>query len=111
MRDAGGEAASLREAPLPQTPSPEERLAFEGRGFCWLGSACEVGTSLIGWVVVTAADRAAATCLREIVGDAGGEAASLREAPLPQTPSPEEQLAFEGRGFCWLGSACEVARL
>ncbi len=43
MRDAGGEAASLREAPLPQTPSPEERLAFEGRGFCWLGSACEVG--------------------------------------------------------------------
>ena len=23
------EAASLREAPLPQTPSPEERLAFE----------------------------------------------------------------------------------
>ena len=26
----GGEAASLREAPLPQTPSPEERLAFGG---------------------------------------------------------------------------------
>ena len=24
------------------------------------------------------------------VGDSGGEAASLREAPLPQTPSPEE---------------------
>ena len=30
MRDSGGEAASLREAPLPQTPSPEERLAFGG---------------------------------------------------------------------------------
>ena len=29
MRDSGGEAASLREAPLPQTPSPEERLAIE----------------------------------------------------------------------------------
>ena len=29
-------------------------------------------------------------------GDSGGEAASLREAPLPQTPSPEERLAFEG---------------
>ena len=28
-------------------------------------------------------------------GDSGGEAASLREAPLPQTPSPEERLAFE----------------
>ena len=28
-------------------------------------------------------------------GNAGGEAASLREAPLPQTPSPEERLAFE----------------
>ncbi len=27
-------------------------------------------------------------------GDSGGEAASLREAPLPQTPSPEERLAF-----------------
>ncbi len=41
--DSGGEAASLREAPLPQTPSPEERLAFGVRDFCWLGSACEVG--------------------------------------------------------------------
>ena len=29
--DAGGEAASLREAPLLQTPTPEERLAF---GLC-----------------------------------------------------------------------------
>ena len=27
-------------------------------------------------------------------GNSGGEAASLREAPLPQTPSPEERLAF-----------------
>ena len=31
MEDSGGEAASLREAPLPQTPSPEERMAFEVR--------------------------------------------------------------------------------
>ena len=30
-------------------------------------------------------------------GDSGGEAASLREAPLPQTPAPEEQLAFKVR--------------
>ena len=29
MRDSVGEAASLREAPLPQPPSPEERLAIE----------------------------------------------------------------------------------
>ena len=29
MGDSGGEAASLREAPLPQTPSPEERLGIE----------------------------------------------------------------------------------
>ena len=28
VRNAGGEAASLREAPLPQTPSPEERLGI-----------------------------------------------------------------------------------
>ena len=28
MRDSGGEAASLREAPLPQPPSPEERLGI-----------------------------------------------------------------------------------
>ena len=32
MRDSGGEAASLREAPLPQPPSPEERLAIELAG-------------------------------------------------------------------------------
>ena len=59
--NAGGEAASLREAPLPQTPSPEERLAFELRLFFLVGSACELGAFPIGWVVVTAADRAAAT--------------------------------------------------
>ena len=59
--DSGGEAASLREAPLPQTPSPEERLAFGGGPCFWLGSAWECGYFLIGWVVVTAADRAAAT--------------------------------------------------
>ena len=29
------------------------------------------------------------------LGDSGGEAASLREAPLPQTPSPEEQLGID----------------
>ena len=29
MRDSGGEAASLREAPLPQTPTPEEWLGIE----------------------------------------------------------------------------------
>ena len=64
--DSGGEAASLREAPLPQTPSPEERLAFELGRFCLLGSACEMDASPIGLAVVTAADRAAATCQRWI---------------------------------------------
>ena len=29
-----------------------------------------------------------------MVKQPGGEAASLREAPLPQTPSPEEQLGI-----------------
>ncbi len=47
MGDAGGEAASLREAPLPQTPSPEERLAFGGVDFCIGGSACKVGAALL----------------------------------------------------------------
>ena len=41
--NAGGEAASLREAPLPQTPSPEERLAFGVERYFLLGSACELG--------------------------------------------------------------------
>ena len=39
MRDSGGEAASQREAPLPQTPTPEERLAFEVCLGFMLGSA------------------------------------------------------------------------
>ena len=38
-----GEAASLREAPLPQTPSPEERLALKVGHLGLLSSACEVG--------------------------------------------------------------------
>ena len=37
-----------------------------------------------------------------VMGDAGGEAASLREAPLPQTPSPEERLAFGACDFAGL---------
>ena len=53
MESSGGEAASLREAPLPQPPSPEERLAFALGRFCLLGSACEVGAFLIGLVLVT----------------------------------------------------------
>ena len=40
-----------------------------------------------------------------LAGDSGGEAASLREAPLPQTPTPEERLAFGGVRCFWLGSA------
>ena len=32
--------------------------------------------------------------LNFFVGDSGGEAASLREAPLPQTPSPEERMGI-----------------
>ena len=51
--------------PSPPRPlSPEERLAFEGCFFFGVGSACEVSVSPIGLVVVTAADRAAATCQR-----------------------------------------------
>ena len=62
--NSGGEAASLREAPLPQAPSPEEQLAFGLERFFGLGSACELGAAPISLVVVTAADRAAATCQR-----------------------------------------------
>ena len=36
-------------------------------------------------------------------GDSGGEAASLREAPLPQPPSPEEWL---GIGLCFSSDLC-----
>ena len=57
----GGEAASLREAPLPQPPTPEERLAFGLVRYFIGGSACEWGVSPIGLREVTAADRAAAT--------------------------------------------------
>ena len=66
-RDAGGEAASLREAPLPQTPSPEERL---GIGLCVsldLRAHVSWARFLVLGIVVTAADRAAATVRR--VGD------------------------------------------
>ena len=41
---------------------PEERLAFGLGRFFGVGSACELGASPISLVVVTAADRAAATC-------------------------------------------------
>ena len=43
---------------------------------------------------------------RRFGGDAGGEAASLREAPLPQTPSPEEWM---GIGLCVPTDLCAHA--
>ena len=58
--DSGGEAASLREAPLPQTPSPEERLAIELDASSELVPPESLGAP-ISLAVVTAADRAAAT--------------------------------------------------
>ena len=62
--DSGGEAASLREAPLPQTPSPEERVAFNRCGSSNLVPPVSWARSPLGLVVVTAADRAAATLRR-----------------------------------------------
>ena len=44
-------------------------------------------------------------------GDSGGEAASLREAPLPQTPSPEERVALEVRLSSCLVPPVSWARL
>ena len=59
----GGEAASLREAPLPPAPS----LPKSGWRLSWVllrrWFRLSVGRSPIGLVVVTAADRAAVTCL------------------------------------------------
>ena len=58
----GGEAASLREAPLPPRPlSSEERMALELVVSAELVPPERWGRSPIGLVVVTAADRAAAT--------------------------------------------------
>ena len=51
---------SERSASPPRPLSPEERLAFDGGFFFWLGSACALGVSPIGLSKVTAADRAAA---------------------------------------------------
>ena len=46
----------LGEAPLPQTPSPEERLAFDGCGSACLVPPVSWGRSPIGWCAITAAD-------------------------------------------------------
>ena len=63
--DSGGEAASLREAPLPQTPSPEEQLGIGLVFPSGIVRPCECVRFPCGLVVVTAADRAAATLRRE----------------------------------------------
>ena len=60
--DSGGRGGFSERSPSPPRPlSPEEQLAFGGRAFFLVGSACELGTVLCKLVVVTAADRAAAT--------------------------------------------------
>ena len=61
--DSGGEAASLREAPLP---NPLSRRVAGNKLVCSFGGSrpCCVGAVSCCLCVVTAADRAAATCLR-----------------------------------------------
>ena len=93
--NAGGEAASLREAPLPQTPSPEERMAFE------LGASADLvppeswGCVSCGLVMVTAADRAAVTTAQPI-----GDARTLHGCASPQerTSLFPDALRERGRG-------------
>ena len=63
-RILGGEAASLREAPLPQTPSPEEQLGIGLSLPADLRAHASCGCSLIDLVESTAADRAAADMRR-----------------------------------------------
>ena len=57
-----GEAASLREAP-PPGPLPKSSWGL-GRLLLHTGRPCKLGAPSSGLVVVTAADRAAATCQR-----------------------------------------------
>ena len=91
MRYSGGEAASLREAPLPQTPSPEEQLAFGLGRFFGVGSACKLGASPISLVAVTAADRAAATCRGLAYCEGGGLSEKGPSLALPSG----KRLAFD----------------
>ena len=63
-RRCWGEAASLREAPLPQTPSPEEQLGIGLPLPADLRAHASCGCSLIDLVESTAADRAAADMRR-----------------------------------------------
>ena len=85
-RGLGGEALLSEKRPLPpEAPSPSLRKGVRGRTLLYREAFSP------------------APPLEEIVmGDAGGEAASLREAPLPQTPSPEERLALGLRLFSCL---------
>ena len=99
--DSGGEAASLREAPLPRPPLPKS-----SRGFSWpfllTWFPLPVGYAPFQLVASTAADRAAADVRGKEYGNSGGEAAFLREAPLPRPPSPEERLGFQLVGSPYL---------
>ena len=91
---------SERSASPPRPPSPEERL---GIGLCVPSDLC----AHAAWVRFLAAwlwSRRLTEPPRP--ADAGGEAASQREAPLPQTPSSEERL---GMGLCVPSDLCAHA--
>ena len=97
----GGEAASLREAPLPPDPS-HPKSGWRSAGVLLHGwFRLSVSVSPVSLVVVTAADRAAATFAGW--GDAGGRGRfSERSASPPRPLSPEERLAFSGVASAWV---------
>ncbi len=83
--DSGGEAASLREAPLPQTPSPEERLGFE-LAFLLTWFPLRVWSAPFQLVASTAADRAAADMQGKEYGDCEGGGFFARSPSLALPP-------------------------
>ena len=87
-----------------RSASPPDPLSRRAAGvwfgdFCIGGSACELGVSPIGLVMVTAADRAAATCQRwapySLRGDRAKVSKGRSQSPLarPQTRPPRRTSA------------------
>ena len=70
----------------PQTPLSRRAAGVWVGCFCIGGSACELGVSPIGLVMVTAADRAAATCQRWVsyswTGDRAKVSKGRSQSPL-----------------------------
>ena len=105
-REILGERRFSERSASPPDPLSRRAVGVWCVRFCLVGSACEWGVSTIGWGMVTAADRAAAT-FAAFGGRCWGRGRFSERSASPPGPLSRRAVGVWRVRSCLVGSACE----